>query len=148
MDAMAVYPIGGEKYAIHIRGHRVCVDQPLDEGGEDTAPTPTELFAASLGLCVAFYAGRFLDRHGIARTGFEVKVAWRMAEGRRRSGRADRHHHDPAPRDAARAVAGVSRRRAGMHRAPLACAAARGRHLALCVTTIVQCWGQAGESFA
>ena len=82
MDAMAVYPIGGDKYAIDIRGHQVCVDQPLDEGGEDTAPTPTELFVASLGLCVAFYAGRFLDRHGIARTGFAVQVAWRMAEDR------------------------------------------------------------------
>jgi putative redox protein len=43
---------------------------------------PTELFVASLGSCVAFYAGRFLDRHGIARAGFEVQVAWRMGEGR------------------------------------------------------------------
>ena len=82
MDAMAVYPIGGDKYAIDIRGHQVRVDQPLDEGGDDTAPTPTELFVASLGLCVAFYAGRFLDRHGIDRTGLAVQVAWRMAEGR------------------------------------------------------------------
>jgi hypothetical protein len=28
------------------------------------APNPTELFAASLATCVAFYAGRYLDRHG------------------------------------------------------------------------------------
>jgi organic hydroperoxide reductase OsmC/OhrA len=27
--------------------------------------TPTELFAASLAACVAFYAGRFLRRHGL-----------------------------------------------------------------------------------
>ena len=82
MDAMAVHPIGGDKYAIDIRGHHVRVDQPLDVGGDDTAPTPTELFVASLGLCVAFHAGRFLDRHGIDRTGFGVQVTWRMAEGR------------------------------------------------------------------
>jgi uncharacterized OsmC-like protein len=82
MDAMAVHPIGGDTYAIDIRGHWVRVDQPLDVGGDDTAPTPTELFVASLGLCVAFHAGRFLDRHGIDRTGFGVQVTWRMAEGR------------------------------------------------------------------
>ena len=82
MDAMAVHPMGGDKYAIDIRGHQVRVDQPLDEGGDDTAPTPTELFVASLGLCVAFYAGRFLDRHGVDRTGLAVDVASRMAEDR------------------------------------------------------------------
>ena len=79
---MAVSPIGGDKYAMDIRGHQVRVDQPLNAGGDDTAPTPTELFVASLGLCVAFHAGRFLDRHGIDRTGFGVQVAWLMAEGR------------------------------------------------------------------
>jgi putative redox protein len=82
MDAIAVHPIGGDKYAIDIRGHQVRVDQPLEAGGDDTAPTPTELFVASLGLCVAFYAGRFLDRHGIDRTGLAVQVASRMAEDR------------------------------------------------------------------
>ncbi|HET9301249.1 MAG TPA: OsmC family protein, partial [Propionibacteriaceae bacterium] len=61
---------------------QVRVDQPLDEGGDDTAPTPTELFVASLALCVAFHAGRFLDRHGIDRTGLSVHVTWGMAEGR------------------------------------------------------------------
>ena len=75
-------PIGGDKYAIDIRGHRVLVDQPLNAGGDDTAPTPTELFVASLALCVAFHAGRFLDRHGIDRTGLSVQVTWSMAEGR------------------------------------------------------------------
>jgi uncharacterized OsmC-like protein len=82
MDPMAVHPIGGDKYAIDIRGHRVHVDQPLNAGGDDTAPTPTELFVASLGLCVAFHAGRFLDRHGIDRAGLAVHATWRMAEGR------------------------------------------------------------------
>lgn len=79
---MSVRPLGGDKYAIDIRGHQVRVDQPRDLGGDDTAPTPTELFVAGLGSCVAFYAGRFLDRHGIDRTGFAVDLAWRMAEGR------------------------------------------------------------------
>jgi Pyruvate phosphate dikinase, AMP/ATP-binding domain len=47
--SMAVSPIGGDKYAIDIRGHRVRVDQPLNAGDDDTAPTPTELFVATDG---------------------------------------------------------------------------------------------------
>jgi putative redox protein len=82
MDPMAVHPIDGDKYAIDIRGHQVRVDQPLGAGGDDTAPTPTELFIASLALCVAFHAGRFLDRHGIDRTGLAIHLTWRMAEDR------------------------------------------------------------------
>ena len=91
MDPMAVHPIDGDKYAIDIRGHQVRVDQPLGAGGDDTAPTPTELFVASLALCVAFHAGRFLDRHGIDRAGLAVHVTWRwlrvdpLGSGRSRS---------------------------------------------------------------
>ncbi|MET8897007.1 OsmC family protein [Streptomyces albogriseolus] len=48
-----------DAYTVDVRGHRLRVDQPLDAGGTDTAPTPTELFAASLATCVAFYAGRY-----------------------------------------------------------------------------------------
>ena len=82
VEHMAVRPMGGDKYAVDIRGHEVRVDQPADIGGDDTAPTPTELFVAGLASCVAFYSGRFFDRHDIDRTGFGVAVAWRMAEDR------------------------------------------------------------------
>jgi putative redox protein len=45
--------LDGEAYQIRVRGHRVRVDQPVDAHGADSAPTPTELFVASLGTCVA-----------------------------------------------------------------------------------------------
>ncbi|GGZ09511.1 hypothetical protein GCM10010385_68290 [Streptomyces geysiriensis] len=35
-----VLPVAGEAYAIRIRGHELTVDQPLTDGGKDTAPTP------------------------------------------------------------------------------------------------------------
>lgn len=35
---------GGDRFRASIRGHEVLVDQPVAAGGEDTAPTPTELF--------------------------------------------------------------------------------------------------------
>jgi uncharacterized OsmC-like protein len=65
-----------------VRGHRLVVDQPADAGGQDSAPTPTELFVASLATCVAFYAGRFLTRHGYSRDGLAVSVGYEMATNR------------------------------------------------------------------
>ena len=72
----------GEAYEVAVRGHRLVVDQPADAGGQDSAPTPTELFVASLATCVAFYAGRFLTRHGYGRDGLAVSVGYEMAADR------------------------------------------------------------------
>ncbi len=79
---MEVGYLDGEAYEIAVRGHRIVVDQPPEAGGADTAPTPTELFVASLASCVAFYAGRYLTRHGIDRTGLTVAAGFEMASDR------------------------------------------------------------------
>jgi len=71
-----------DAYTVDIRGHRLRVDQPIEAGGTDTAPTPTELFAASLATCVAFYAGRYLHRHGLPQTGLRVRTEFTMATDR------------------------------------------------------------------
>jgi putative redox protein len=78
-DAMDVRFVAGEAYQVMVRGHRVLVDQPVDAGGDDRAPTPTELFVASVATCVAFYAGRYLTRHGFSRDGLGVSVGFEMA---------------------------------------------------------------------
>jgi uncharacterized OsmC-like protein len=78
-QVMDVRYVSGEAYEVAVRGHRVLVDQPVDAGGEDDAPTPTELFVASLASCVAFYAGRYLARHGFDRDGLGVSVSFDMA---------------------------------------------------------------------
>jgi|SRR5688572_17347931 len=54
-----------DSFSITIRGHDLVVDQPLEDGGRDSGPTPTELFVASIAGCVAHYARRFLERHGL-----------------------------------------------------------------------------------
>jgi uncharacterized OsmC-like protein len=74
--------VDGDAYVADVRGHRLRVDQPEDAGGEDTAPTPVELFAASLATCVAFYAGSYLHRHGLGRTGLRVRTEFTMAADR------------------------------------------------------------------
>ena len=74
--------VAGESYEVTVRGHRVLVDQPADAGGQDVAPTPTELFVGSLAACVAFYAGRYLTRHGYSRDGLAVSASFDMATDR------------------------------------------------------------------
>jgi uncharacterized OsmC-like protein len=74
--------VAGEAYEVTVRGHRLVVDQPAEAGGQDSAPTPTELFVASLASFVAFYAGRFLTRHGYSRDGLAVSAGYEMASDR------------------------------------------------------------------
>lgn len=81
-EPMDVRFISGEAYEVVVRGHTIAVDQPVNAGGADTAPTPTELFVASLATCVAFYAGRYLTRHGYTRDGLGISVAFDMAADR------------------------------------------------------------------
>jgi putative redox protein len=81
-ELMDVRFVSGEAYEVAVRGHRVMVDQPADAGGNDRAPTPTELFVASLATCVAFYAGRYLTRHGFSRDELGVSVGYVMADDR------------------------------------------------------------------
>ncbi|MER6333213.1 OsmC family protein [Streptomyces sp. NPDC014983] len=76
---LEVTHVGDDAYSVDIRGHRVQVDQPVEAGGTDTAPTPVELFAASLATCVAFYAGSYLHRHGLPRSGLRVRAQFVMA---------------------------------------------------------------------
>lgn len=74
--------VAGQSYAVFVRDHELTVDQPVEAGGSDDGPTPVELFVSSLAACVAYYAGRFLQRHHLAYENFCVKAEFDMAEDR------------------------------------------------------------------
>ncbi|MDH6447665.1 MULTISPECIES: OsmC family protein [unclassified Streptomyces] len=76
---LEVVHVNADAYDVDIRGHRLLVDQPVAAGGTDVAPTPTEMFAASLATCVAFCAGRYLQRHNLSRRGLRVCAEFVMA---------------------------------------------------------------------
>lgn len=78
LPTVSVTHLGGDKFEIAVRGHRFTVDQPEAMGGEDTAPTPTELFVASLASCSAFYARRYLSRHDLPIEGLRVETSYEM----------------------------------------------------------------------
>jgi uncharacterized OsmC-like protein len=69
---------GGDQFEIKVRDHVIRVDQPVEDGGENTASTPTELFIASLASCVAFYARRYLARHNLPTHGLAVEATFEM----------------------------------------------------------------------
>jgi putative redox protein len=86
---VTVRHLGGDRLRIQVRGHELLTDQPVEEGGEDTAPTPTELFLASLAACVEFYAERFLRRHELPTEGLAVTCDWEWAHSPMRVGRVE-----------------------------------------------------------
>ena len=69
---------GRDRLQIQIRGHELLADQPLEVGGDDLGPSPTELFVASLVACVGFYAERYLRRHDLPTEGLRVIAAFAM----------------------------------------------------------------------
>lgn len=77
-NEMRVRHLDGDRFAIDVRGHTITVDQPTDAGGDDTAPTPTELFVAGLASCIAFYARRYLARHDLPADGLEIAVEYAL----------------------------------------------------------------------
>ncbi len=71
---------GGRRVDAHLRGHVVHTDQPKDNGGEDTAPSPFELFLSSIGTCAGIFIQGFCAKRGVPFEGIRVVVRTRDAE--------------------------------------------------------------------
>ena len=56
---------GNRKVNALIDGFTVKTDQTLKSGGDNSAPTPFNLFLASLGTCAGIYVKSFCDQRGI-----------------------------------------------------------------------------------
>jgi ribosomal protein S12 methylthiotransferase accessory factor len=56
---------GGKKVDAHVNGFVVKTDQPLDEGGEGSAPEPFTLFLVSIGTCMGYYVLSFCQKRNI-----------------------------------------------------------------------------------
>jgi len=56
---------GGKVVTAHSHGHIIKTDQPIDSGGGDSAPSPFELFLASIGTCAGIYVKSFCDNRKI-----------------------------------------------------------------------------------
>ena len=64
MRASARREDGRLKQTVAIRGHTLVSDEPKDEGGDDSGPSPQELLAASLASCTAITMEMYAKRKG------------------------------------------------------------------------------------
>ena len=71
---------GTYRHMIDVRSHHVSVDEPLDQGGDDTAPSPQELLAASLASCTAITIEMYAARKGWDLGYIEIEVEYTPAE--------------------------------------------------------------------
>ncbi|HEY9186489.1 MAG TPA: OsmC family protein [Ignavibacteria bacterium] len=56
---------GGAKVNAKYKNHVIKTDQPIEGGGEDSAPAPFDLFLASIGTCAGIYVKSFCDQRGL-----------------------------------------------------------------------------------
>ena len=56
---------GGQKVYANYKEFTVQTDQSAKDGGDNSAPTPSDLFFASLGTCSGLYALRFCEKRKI-----------------------------------------------------------------------------------
>jgi ribosomal protein S12 methylthiotransferase accessory factor len=65
---------GGRRVDARLGGHVVHTDQPRDNGGEDTAPSPYQLFLASLATCAGIFVQGFCAKRGLATDGVRLAL--------------------------------------------------------------------------
>lgn len=75
-DGIAVAFPGGKRVAASYRGHTITTDQPVAGGGEDSAPSPFDLFLASLATCAGYYVLQFCSGRGIPVDGVRLEQRW------------------------------------------------------------------------
>ena len=71
---------GTFRQSIKIRDHGLTVDEPSDQGGDDSGPSPQELLAASLASCTAITMEMYAQRKGWELPDVEVQVDYQPAE--------------------------------------------------------------------
>jgi ribosomal protein S12 methylthiotransferase accessory factor len=63
--SMKIHFPGGKKVNSEYKGFTIKTDQSKKDGGDDSAPTPSDLFFASVGACMGFYALGFCEKRKI-----------------------------------------------------------------------------------
>lgn len=65
-----------KKVNASINGQIVKTDQPVGSGGDGSAPSPFDLFLASIGTCAGIYVKGFCQQRGISTD--NIKIIQRM----------------------------------------------------------------------
>jgi len=68
------------RHDVKVRRHTITSDEPKDQGGEDSGPSPQELLAASLASCTAITMEMYARRKGWDIAGLAVDCEYSPAE--------------------------------------------------------------------
>lgn len=71
---------GKFRHMVDVRDHHLSIDEPLDQGGQDSAPSPQELLAASLASCTAVTMEMYAQRKGWDLGYVEVECSYTPAD--------------------------------------------------------------------
>lgn len=80
MSAITTQYKGDMLFQTQIGSHSLLTDVPAPMGGKDRAPTPPELFIASLGTCVGALVVQYCTRNGLDTTDLTVDVNFSKAD--------------------------------------------------------------------
>ena len=77
MEMIIDFP-NGQKVTAKFQGFQVTTDQPIESGGENTAPDPFSLFLSSIGTCTGIYVLRFCQERNLPTEGLNLmlKTQW------------------------------------------------------------------------
>jgi ribosomal protein S12 methylthiotransferase accessory factor len=81
-----IFPGGLRVDALH-EGFWIRTDQPVAQGGSGAAPSPFDLFLASIGACAGFYALRFCQQRNLDTEGLSLSVTPQKADDGKRVAR-------------------------------------------------------------
>jgi len=76
--AMEITFPGGKKVQALYEGYTVETDQPVEDGGAGSAPSPFDLFLVSIGTCTGYYVLSFCHKNKIPIEGMKLTadVQW------------------------------------------------------------------------
>lgn len=72
--AKVILPKEGLKTDIYSNEHLYHSDEPLEDGGTNSAPTPTQMLMGALGSCIAITMRLYAQRKGWPLDGVEIEL--------------------------------------------------------------------------
>ncbi len=72
---------GNKKVKVHVKDFDIMTDQSKEHGGDSSAPTPIDLFLASLGSCSGVFVLNFLKQHNLPESVYlTLEPEWNINE--------------------------------------------------------------------
>ncbi len=84
-----------KRVAAHYKGKVIHTDQPVRDGGDDSAPAPFDLFLASIGTCAGYYIQAYCQQRGLPTEGIHLVQQMHVDKEAKMIGRISMEIHLP-----------------------------------------------------